>query len=750
MKDSNTYYYKNSGGNVLTVTNPADSSLYEVVFPANWEDIEIGWGRNNTYFGVFRAVASPMDFVNDNTKRQQDGADICRYVFYRESYDGELYFKLEICDPITWNYSQLYFGKLDFTTADDDTLTKFTCEIDEAGLVQLLKANDTNPYNIAINPIDSVKVVNDGTLLQADYVYNSFSGVSNGVIANQYFAFPLLAIQKDGSYSVGDQQGQTVMLMGNGAPAWTNGSAQHNNYAYRVDPNLGSNVSLRFKLAHDIRYTADGSNGSPVSLEMRAVVGDSAGNIVSNTVIYTDPNTPLNAGQNRQLFINITTPYLTLAPNERLYYLFRLVPVTPISGTPKADFVFFGLQKVDVLIEFQIAATPCDGYRYLTAAQKLTAAMTDGQYSFTSSFLASTSSYGDSIPNQVVLTSGDAARNLYTNSTFQSSTPALRLTMQQLFQDAFGRWGLGLGINSSNQLFMEQLSYFFNDSVMIADLGEVASFQKISFTEWLFTRFQVGFPDETFDNLNGKDAYLLGATYKMPLVLSISKEQDFRSPFKADPYVLEYLRRNVAQKSTTDSENDNAVCLLDIGTTTTTITTALPNPSVSGSNYTGYILRRPNTSGNTSGVISPATKYNLSLTPARVLGPQRLGPYLRSFLYKKDTRSITYQTADKNKTANNLQSNLGSGNIVENADKAVTGLGSILLKPWAFKIKAPAPANMAAIMQSGPYGYFQGTYLGVPFKGFVLDVKFKPATMEATEWMLVATPSCDESQFYPH
>jgi hypothetical protein len=744
-----TYYYVDNSGAVQTITDPINPDDYALKStdglpyePVNWDEIELKWGRSETYFGVFRSVSSSIVF-------DDVAATICRHVYYSEGAEGELIFVLEERDGQSWDYNPLYQGKVDFYSAADEHST-FTVAIAEGGLPALVKSNENTPYELPINiSAGALQVYHDGPELQADYLYTTFSSTQPGVIANQFFPIPVLGIDKDGDYTIGEQHDQQLMLMGNGAPAWSTNSAQHNNFCYRVpngDENWYNTVEVTPRPFHDIDYTANGSNGSPVSLELHAVVADSVTGAISQDVtIYSDPGVPLNAGQNRRLIISSsasgwTGATLTLNPDDRLYYLFRLVPVTPISGTPKADFVFFGQQKFDVLIKFRLDATITEGFRAYQVADKLTNAFTGGAFTVHSDFLYDpflSVNVVDSRPYNLVYTSGDAVRRLNTDATqTRIVDPVIRITLRDYFRDLFGRYCLGMG-PVNDVLRIEPLTFFFDSATLIADLGEVTDLKIETASGAMFNQFKTGFSKQDTNKLNGKDAFNTTSVWKMPMTKMPAKEEDFSSPFVGDMYPIEQLRANLSQKKTTDSQNDNDTVLLEIDTTTFTGT-------VGGQSVTGaFRLRRQNNSGNTSGILSPAYAYNVPLTPARDL--KRLGGYIHSIGWKRDSLNIDFQTSDRNKF---LISNLGSGTVNESASVSVGSLDNIIFKPIKITFKAPPPLNLGSLMDSAAFGYFTATYFGKTIKIFATDVSYKPGKSAEQEWTGWATPDFDETQFY--
>lgn len=735
MANDTTYYYQDNSG-VHTIVNPANYGDYALKeLPANWQDIQIKYGRSETYYGLFRSVVGTFQFI-------KDGAAICRNIYFSKGIEGVAKVKIERRDPITWDYTTIYIGAIDFPASSAE-LSMFNAPLAEGGLPALLKANDGTKYTIPFDN-DAINVYIDGNELLNNYRWGTSTPVAQNITLNiggsmQDRSFGAFFIDKEADYSYATTGNPSDIQMHQGA--FATGSTEQLNFFYKAT--IAQEYTVVFNPT-DITYTNAayvGGNSGAVRLRVKVLQWDALTNTASvAAIIFTDPF-PLAVGQTK------TTTYRgsitrSMAINDCLYVVYDVV--TAAGATPTVGSWGFSYIQSDDMIDigskFRLDASATSSFRAHKLLSKLTDKLTAGAFTASSAFLSNPASKViDSLPYQLVYTSGDALRNLVTSSIGTPTTPALYISIRDFFKDLFAHYLVGLGVNSSNQLIIEPFSYFFDANTPIFDLGEVNNWS-IKPANMLFsTSFLYGYSDVNLDKLNVRDEFNAGASKKMPIVSIEANQQDIRSPFIASMYSIEYMRVNIGSKKTTDSENDNDTFILDVSTTTTTIN--FNYPGVSG---TAYTLRRPNSTANTNGILSPDFAYNLALSPAR--SPLALSPLIDAAAYQRIGQSATFLAADKNAL---LVSDLGTGSIAENANQAIGT--SYFCKPFIITFECEAPFNLMSLMTSSPNGYFYGTINDngtiKTFEGHVMDIVMQPGKSQTMTWTLLATKNFDETQF---
>lgn len=706
--DVDTYYYVDSDGLVQTIVSPADYSIYSLQDdPFNWGEIEIKWGRSPTYYGLFRGVTSAMEFVGD-------AALICRKIYFTQGVEGVCLFVIEQCDGLTSEFEPLYEGSVDFATCSID-LTKVTASIAEGGLQSLIEAKENTPFDIpVVSGTTTVQI--EGPELQANHSWLPL-GLTLSNPALKGYILPSVFIGQDGEYDIGVPQSPGVTDAIYDPFGSTIPTANFPNFIFRAT----TSISGVFYGAISLTFTNNSGNVNPRTFEAQLLHVDADRNkIGAPYTLYTHPSSTAVGATTSILFA--FSQAITMSAGDRIYLILSVQgePVTyVITPNPTGSFPW----HFELASTFQMPTTTTKGYRYYEVLDKLTASITNSVYTASSPFLYDPSGLitsVDSKPYQVIVTPAASLKG--------AANPSLTVKLTDLFKDAHGRWMLGLGINSSQQLLIDHLSAFFDAGTEILDLGEVTNLRIMPAKEYMFTQFKTGYDVQTYDNLNGSDEFNTTSTYKMPLNAPEAREQDFTSNWRADVFGIESVRNSAIEK-TTDSNSDKSIFLLDIEAT--------PTSGV-------YALRRPNTALNTGGVISPAKVYNISLSPAR--SAKRLGPLLHSVAYQRDSQDVTFQTAEKNQS---LVSNIGSGSITENAHLPVVGLGSILFKPVVFLFDTVGALNLGALMASNPYGYISAASQGKTIEGFVLDASVRPGKSITKEWALLCSPNCDLDQFYP-
>jgi hypothetical protein len=146
-----------------------------------------------------------------------------------------------------------------------------------------------------------------------------------------------------------------------------------------------------------------------------------------------------------------------------------------------------------------------------------------------------------------------------------------------------------------------------------------------------------------------------------------------------------------------------------------------------------YHLDRSLNAGVT-GLLSPATVFNLYLTPARAL--RRNGDYIRSLFYKLDAKYLTFQTSDKN-------NKVIAGGITENADVQIASLASPLFSCNYLEFETKVPLDTLELLRANPLKAFSGTWAGFSFVGIPDKISVQPGDNGVQTFKLLASPATD-------
>jgi hypothetical protein len=727
--DDTTFYYVDGSGTVQTEVSPANEHSYRIKDdPDNLEDLVITWSRNLDLFGIFRGAASAgsagMQFVGD-------GCRICQHVFYSQGFNGKLFFLAEELRGDSSGWDVLYSGRVDFKKPDDQ-IRSFFAQIIEGGLASMIESNFNTPYKIPVPSSTSTPVYADGIDLQTENNFRTADNVITPVNNQDRIAIGMTPGAQDVTYTSGTLRTVQALLM---PGAFIVNSAEYENWMFKAQIDCTISVEIRQTIKYQF-FTAD-AGFSAVGQIWLVILPEGSTTASVDVPIWIDPAGALyNVGGARTVYPNVIAAPYSLNKGDQVYLEFRVL-LTGGPATHHSTFTFYDGGDFSVYSVYRLPPSIAYGHRPHEIHEYLTAAFTDNAYTGISDHLSDpfVSDY-DSTPYQVLYVPSDSLRQLDTNTAGVAVDPMLTMTPKQFFDDVHGRWLVGMGINANSELFIEHLSRLFDKDTLTLDVGEMTDISIGNATEYIFGQFTTGHGKQSYDKQNGRDEPITASTWKLPDTIFF-EPRDFLSPFRADPTGIEFIRANLSKKKFIDAESDNDTFLIAIETPQTSFT-----PPGSSTAVNAYNISRPNNSGNTSGVFSPDTIYNISLTPAR--DAYRLGPLIHSIAWKEDGKNIAFQKSEKNEY---LTSDIGSGPITENDPIPVSNLGNKLFKPLIIKGNAVAPTALAALIAAQPYGYIRGTSEGREIKGFIMDVSRKPFKETTRQWVLLATPDFDETQF---
>ncbi len=349
------------------------------------------------------------------------------------------------------------------------------------------------------------------------------------------------------------------------------------------------------------------------------------------------------------------------------------------------------------------------------------------------------------------------------------------------------RTGIGTDV-----LVVEEMYYFFDDSVVIADLGSnISDFEMTDFNDYRGSGITVGQTDQQFDSINGPLETMSTVDIATNMTRVI-KNINWQTPYREDPYGIEGIRANLGNKTNTNSSSDNDTVKLAVTGTLPTPITFLDNtqglsgyePGIVSSGVVSVdvlLLQRAVTalgivSGLPSDLLTPAVfpygMYNLSATPHRKA--LRALPWLCSN-YRDLLDSLLPITGYKKNIK--LVSDLGSGPIAESdwlnvSEVAQTytppfSLGPVTIppapipagrttnliwKPHVFSFIGPSIKDLPVLMTppgtpggGKMYGKikfkFKRSGRTAPLAGFVLDVGIVPGTKAAYNYRLLCSPT---------
>lgn len=735
IDDIGQYVYYNEQVGVPVVTS---TPVYLKHAPKGWMEEEIKWNRSLSYFGLTRTHSTPYEFV-------EDAAKILRMLYHSDGIEADYKLRVLKLEELNWTYELYYEADIDFSmfNSSGDTVR---VNLAEGGISKYIRGNDETSYEIPIQAADCVNVKMDGIILEADYNfiptnYNRYGGAVNGYNIRH----PLSFLTKDGSYSPGTAQDQSI----NTKPPFVYTMPSVISFvvpSYFVNEDLASyflfkaltDLTATYEIKQRIQFALENFGSTQGSFKVFLIKAkDVSPTQPSNSetieilqFIQLYQSAPVSPGQSIDVTINTVSPIFNMNQGDFLYLcvqcnggLGQNTDLT-IHGNPTGSLIYEHKLKT----RFRLPDSVIKGYRLMQVFDKITEKVSEGNYTAQSAFLSNQTldpnMNFDNIPYQTILTCGDAVRGLTKDSTGNPADPKIKTSFSDFFKALQCLQGVGLGMEN-NKLVIEPIEYFFRTGAndLIYDFGDIPNIEIEPASEYLGNLLKIGYPNQNYDGLNGRDEVNSTQEYKYP-IKRINKEINKVSPYRADMYGIEYTRANLLGKETTDSESDNDNFFISID-----------NTLVNGA----YGLYRPTVTFN-SGLIDPPSAFNLDLSPKRCA--LRNGSYLRMQNYPEGSGSkkITFQKGEKNVT---VIYDLGSGLIQENQDITVTTLRAKPFLPILVKFTTSTPASLLQLINQKPYGYFQFTHNGYTFKGFGFELSVMPMTEDVVEVSLLLAPDTD-------
>lgn len=515
--DAGNTYAVDVDGSIVTTPSPVPLQFT----PKGWRDAAFQYKRNTSNSGVIRTSTTPFGFV-------KDGAKILRYLWYNYGIEALGNLALAKLDPADLKHKKYYYGAINFTQATDEK-DEFECEVTEAGLSMMIKANENTKYEIPLDVPEAIDLRHDGLVLKASASYT----VQSGPFTKGFSFLGLLFIQSEGTFA--------NVLFGSAYNFTDIGTSLPPDDPNFIINNLGASVVFNI----DIHYQARLTDHGPADYIVSWAKSDGA-NFTGDAALY---NGTIN--ENFQDFHFQFS--VTLNQGERFY-------ITQFNSEPALGAIEFAEGgTMNVTFDYRYRQTEIKCLRPLYVFQKLIEKITDGKYTATSTLL-------DTVAKDFVLTCGDGIRSI--------AGAKIKTSLKDFFTSFNTRFSIGLG-NRDEVAVIEAKSAFFTSDV-IADLGEVADCQITNASDYLWNTLKIGWPAQDYDDINGKDEFNNTHNYTSP-VKRLGKELDLTAPYRCDPYGIEFTRINLDGKSTTDNESDNDVFIINIAD--------------NGSG--GYILNRP-------------------------------------------------------------------------------------------------------------------------------------------------------------
>lgn len=683
-----SYYKENGLVKLSAVPKPLDYS------PDGWQKLSIGWERNLTYFGVVRNFTLPLSFV-------YDGADIIKHVLTNGNVDTKLYLVVHQRSLVIeggdyyFVYRFKYKGDIDLSTfakSDVNDGYKVQVSIMEGGASKTLRAKEAITYEIPCNSIseNTVPVLLDGIQYREKL---NFSVATFDDNVTDGFAIPFPFLNSEGD-SFGVYKGsQNFERTTNSITSIEIYAKTSDNYFFTSTKPIQINIDGTIEIQNvDVR------NSIPHIFFVTSLfkVYDLYNTTTSNSNV-------LAPGVSATIDISSKIPgSIVLQANEKLFLIYRTY--SQISGSGKTPHILFKASNVSISFETRPDPVLVYARRPIDVFKSLVAQISDGAYQAVSSVLEAKKS-------QVIL-SGNAIRGF--------GEAKIKTSIRDFFTAMHARHAVALSV-TDDTIALEPKAQVFDDTNPI-HLGTINKLKISLAKEWLYNRIKVGYPNQNYQTVNGREEFNSTQEYLLTLE-RITRELNLICPYRADGYGIQAYVTETKEKSTTDNKGDNELFIIEIE----------DNPRDDG-----YYRVKRELWDSITGINATSSAYNIGLSPKRMLLDH--GSMLSAISFGFEQEKITYQTADKN---SNLRTVKNGVVVHESADISVQDLPSPLFIPYILEFETKIPVDLIDLLNENPARAFSFDYKGITGIGFLLKASAEPYGKEAQQFTLLCSPKTD-------
>lgn len=501
-------------GRCLQVENGVVTSLANrkpIEAPIGWLDMLVSWELDVQRWGLTRSFATSPEFV-------WDGARIVGHVAFNENRERKIFlliksFRPEVTDTtINPIYRQRYRGELDLSTIEVGPETT-TCSIMEGGVDKMMKANAGTQAEYPFDD-ESIFVKMDGMFIKGVYKWFGVEFQGSSFTLPAYRGMSLL----NNDAPIPGVTYFDVQAANSGTPPDENSL-----YYFAAFSQDVANVRIQSQLP--------GFSTSIFIPFLNLEVYNSKTNSLRLTRNLA-PNPPYS---NQTLIIDETIDFIE---GDRVF-----LRGTAVHG----EFELTLSAQSKYTTTYTRAYRPFDMYRRLVNKTLKAGVLIPGVENAAVSGLLQQN-------NNLVVTCGDANRGI---------DGAKIKTNLNAFFDAYNAILNGGWRVIAEKLVFEHKSYFFNFSDPY-HLGISAKLTGSFAKDLMGNVVKVGYPKQNINDTNGKYAFNNTHVYSTAVEKTV-RDIELISDYITDPFVIEINRLNLEGKTTTDSNTDNDVIILNVG-----------------------------------------------------------------------------------------------------------------------------------------------------------------------------------------
>ncbi|HSW96894.1 MAG TPA: hypothetical protein VLF89_03635 [Candidatus Saccharimonadales bacterium] len=683
------------------------------VSPTGWKDTLVKYARNIKYWGLFRDMTVPMKFPKDGRKILKDR--------FWNTLGVESICKMGIMklDKLTlpYTYSSWYLSELNMAKLIH-SLTDVQVEALEGGVSKYFKAHENEVYEIPIDTdpehknvlYDGMDLIGNQSWDETEQEFQSPPPIPpfNTTGGFKFAIYPLIRNVSEGEGVNVIYNDQIFQELSTSSPFINQLRASDNCFA-QCDPASTVDVNLNLDISDSFMVTQRNGPDTPTThfkFLLRIVNATR-----DDTIVLYDDNPVVNAITT----INYVNTIL-LHPGDKVFYTFS----RQFDSTNGVATIFHFIPSIShwkVNFVSKVRATIVKGLYPITLFQKLFEKASGGLFQVKSDWL--------SAKKDIIITSGDALRGILTEYeldgiTIKKQGAVIKTNISDFFK-SMNHWGAMLGIEK-DKLVIELFSHAFNTTIIL-NINEIVDWGIAVAEDIFFNTIRTGGPEVDYEDVNGKYEFNQGQTWSTPIT-KIVRELDLTTPYRRDPYGMEFIRKEFIGRTTTDGKSDNDTFMVNIETTEQPANDIYLEPY--------YKLYRP-VYDLIEGI--PITNaYNTELTPVHTI--LNNGSFIRSVLDKFDAQYLTLNTKDKNADLRTILAG------VEVSQKNPIQIGSLAPRyfiPYYISGVTQGSISLLETIDNNPYGKIQLIINGKTFFSFLMDGGVKPADNDKQTWKMLSS-----------
>ena len=693
------FYYVDTNGNVLTTTT-ATKLEYA---PKDKDSTKITEERKFTYHGVYRKYSTPVEFV-------EDGAHILRHIFNTQGINGVCWFRIDVFDSsVSVNdFVEEYRGDIDFSRYDSGRYI-VKVEMMEDGFPSKLVSQESTEYELEMaDSTEKIWVKIPSIPLKGKHKWVT---IPNEVIDNYPTHYATTLEGHNIHFGIMNENPTDNII-----------TMLENN-----DDNNAHDVTLTYNYNYYVGVSSLISIGSPYKFRIYYWLRDkSSFSTIAEYDIFN--STPYIASGGSYTFVGTNAQTISMPANSYLYVVVSLyATAAPAAGNviPPTDWDCNNYGS-ECIMEINV-----DTPDFYIPMRSLNSVGTELVNNIGDDTTFVSDLFDTDYPN-LYLTSGDAAINLPKSK--------LKTTFADFWKSVNGVLCATMKYDRVADEARIENRIDSYDLTEITDVGAVSGMTYNPLTEEQWTNLKIGYENQTYDDVNGKDEPNQTTSYKSPLRRTLG-DKDLKSSYRSDHYGLVFHCLNLNNKTETDSEPDNNIWVVDVDIDAGTVGYVPTGYTGAGEPY--YNVKK-DTAIAVSNVYAGNTYFNISLSPARNF--QRHQQYFHGLFWNLDSDSVTWQSSNKSNATGLMMSTYDSNTLetlAEDQNFAIVNFPDAYFKPIIFKFETVVDNEFKDLVLANPYGYITFVHNGNSFKGYILKVEYGISRPTQKTFELLCTADTD-------